>query len=195
MTVPQGTPGHQRLPMSKLSLPSAGALRVVPHMLPLLAWAIALAGCAWVAAELFWQFAAPQPVAALARHEADARKVAARIGLHVGQPAQVEGQASVAAVAGDGRYTITGIATGFGALPGFVILQAADGATLSLSPGQSLPDGRVLIRLLPEAAEFEHDGRRSRLTLSPRTGRQPDTVRDTVRPPTPVIDNGPSRDH
>ena len=63
------------------------------------------------------------------------------------------------------------------------------------SPGQSLPDGRVLIRLLPEAAEFEHDGRRSRLTLSSRTGGQLDTVRDTARPPTPVIDNGPSRDH
>lgn len=181
--------------MSKLSLPSSGTLRLVPHLLPLLAWAIALACCAWVAAELLWQFAAPQPVAALARHEADARKVAARIGLHVGERAQAGSQASVAAAADDGRYTITGIATGFGALPGFVILQAADGATLSLSPGQSLPDGRMLIRLLPEAAEFEHDGRRSRLTLPARTGGQPDTVRDTARPPTPVIDNGPSRDH
>jgi hypothetical protein len=193
MTVPQGTPVHHRLPMSKLSLPSAGALRVLPGALPLLAWLFALACCAWVASTLFWQFAAPDPVAAVARHEIDARKVAARIGLHVGQPGQGETPATVSTAAGDTRYTVTGIATGFGALPGFVILQAADGSTISLSPGQALPDRRVLTRLLGEAAEFERDGQRTLLALPPRAGNP--SAAALARPPMPVADDGPSRDH
>lgn len=192
-TLPQGNQGHHRLPMSKLSLPSAAALHMLPSALPLLAWLLALACCAWVATGLLWQFAAPEPVAAITRHETDARKVAARIDLHLGQDVPPRALATTRVAAGDNRYSITGIATGFGTLPGFVILQAADGSTLSLSPGQTLPDGRVLTRLLAETAEFERDGQRSLLALPPRTGGQFEPGRDTARPPTPV--NGPSRDH
>lgn len=167
------------------------ALRSLPNTLPTLAWLLALTFCAWVAAELFWQLAAPAPVAAVARHETDARKVAARIGLHVGRAASVANNAPMRAAAPEARYTVTGIATGFGALPGFAILQAEDGSSLSLSPGQALPDGRRLVRLLPETAEFELDGRRSSLAL-PARGGEPG---DALRPPTPVADGGPRRDH
>lgn len=156
-------------------------------MLAPIAWLLALSFCAWVAAELFWQLAAPSPVGAVARHEPDARKVAARIGLHTGRSAQ---EAATAA-APDARYTVTGIATGFGTLPGFVILQAADGSTLSLSPGQALPDGRVLTQLRAEAAEFELEGRRSLLALPTRGSDSG----EPLRPPTPVANAGPRRDH
>ncbi len=174
-------------PFSSFPIPLAPPSRVLPP----LAWLLALALCAWVAAELFWQFAAPTPVAAVARHEPDARKVAARIGLHIGRAAAVADTVPVRTAAQDARYTVTGIATGFGALPGFVILQAGDGSTLSLSPGQALPDGRRLVRLLPESAEFELDGRRSTLAL-PARGSAPS---EAFRPPTPVADDGPKRDH
>ena len=160
-------------------------------MLVSLAWLLALALCAWVAAELFWQLAAPTAVATVAQHEPDARKVALRIGLHVGRAVPAADSAPARAAYPDARYTVTGIATGFGALPGFVILQADDGSTLSLSPGQALPDGRRLVRLLPETAEFELDGRRSSLAL-PARGGEPG---DALRPPTPVADGGPRRDH
>ena len=72
-----------------------------------------------------------------------------------------------------------------------VILQADDGSTLSLSPGQTLPDGRRLVRLLPEVAEFELDGRRSALALPARDSAHD----DALRPTTPVADGGPRRDH
>lgn len=160
-------------------------------MLVPLAWVLALALCALVAAELFWQLAAPKAVGAVARHEPDPRKVAVRIGLHAGGDLPAADNAPERAAPPDARYTVTGIATGFGALPGFVILQADDGSTLSLSPGQTLPDGRRLVRLLPEVAEFELDGRRSSLAL-PARGGEPG---DALRPPTPVADDGPRRDH
>lgn len=178
------------LPMPTFSNRHRAALRSLPDALPTFAWLLALGLCAWVAAELSWQFAAPEPVAALARHEPDARKAATRIGLHVGHAVPAADNAPARATTPDARYTVTGIATGFGALPGFVILQAGDGSTLSLSPGQALPDGRRLVRLLPEAAEFELDGRRSALAL-PARGGEPG---DALRPPTPVADGGPRRD-
>ncbi len=131
------------------------------HMLTSLTWLMALGLLAWVMSALFWQSAAPPQVAAVARHETDARKIADRITLHIGQPAP--GTASAAAR--NPHYMVTGIATGFGALPGFVILQAEDGSILSLSPGQTLPDGRKLVRLLPDSAEFELDGLLTRLDL------------------------------
>lgn len=162
-------------------------IRVLPNVLAPLAWLLALALCAWVAAELLWQLAAPMTVAAVARHDADARKVAARIGLHIGRASAITDETPMRSAAQDVRYTVTGIATGFGALPGFLILQADDGTTFSLSPGQALPDGRRLARLLPEAAEFELDGRRSSLVLPARGSERS----EVLRPPTPVTDGGP----
>ena len=177
--------------MSSPFLPSPIPLVSSLRALALPAWLLALAFCAWVAADLFWQFAAPTAVAAAARHEPDARKVAARIGLHVGRTAAVPDKVPARVATPDALYTVTGIATGFGALPGFVILQADDGSTFSLSPGQVLPDGRRLVRLLPEAAEFELDGRHSMLALPARGGASS----EPFRPPTPVADGGPRRDH
>ncbi len=179
------------LPMPIFLRRLTGPLRSFPNTPRAFAWLLAVGLCAWVMAELFWQFAAPEPVAALARHEPDARKVALRIGLHVGRAVPAADNAPARAAPADAHYTVTGIATGFGALPGFVILQADDGSTLSLSPGQTLPDGRRLVRLLPEVAEFELDGRRSSLAL-PARGGEPG---DALRPPTPVADGGPRRDH
>ena len=128
--------------MPTLSRSPAGPLHSLPKALPPLAWVLASGFCAWVVANLFWQLGAPPTVAAVAHHETDARKVAARIGLHVGRASQVTDGAPMRTVAREVGYTVTGIATGFGALPGFVILQADDGSAFSLSPGQSLPDGR-----------------------------------------------------
>ncbi len=160
-------------------------------LLSAMAWTMALALCAWVAATLFWQLAAPAPVAAAVPHETDARKLAARIGLYVGHSAPVTDRAPVVAAAlADTPYAVTGIATGFGALPGFVILQAADGSSLSLSPGEALPDGRRLVRLLAESAEFELDGRSSSLALPARGSERG----EAPRPPTPVTTGGPRRD-
>ncbi len=150
---------------------------------------MSLSFCAWVLANLFWQLSAPATVAAVADHERDALKVATRIGLHVGRASPVTDRAPRHEAAPDVRYTVTGIATGFGALPGFVILQADGGSTLSLSPGQALPDGRTLIRLRPESAEFELDGRHSSLAL-PARGGEPG---EALRPPTPVAESGPRR--
>lgn len=170
-------------PFVSLAVPFAQHWRVLAS----LAWLLALGFCAWVTAALFWQFAAPAPVAAVAHHETDARKLAARIGLHIGRVAPATDNAPVRAP----RYTVTGIATGFGNLPGFVILQAEDGSSFSLSPGQALPDGRRLVRLLPESAEFELDGRLTSLALPARdSGRS-----EALSPPARVAVGGSRRDH
>lgn len=157
--------------MSTFSTQSVHSLRLFARALPTVAWGVALFFCAWVMADLFWQFAAPSPVAAIAQHEPDARKVATRIGLRFERnPLQPVAAGSEQRQSNEPRYTVLGIATGFGALPGFVLLQADDGTTLNLSPGQALPDGRMLARLHPEAAEFERNGLVSRLALQPRGG-------------------------
>lgn len=160
-------------------------------MLATIAWLLALGFCAWVMATLFWQFAAPEPMAAVAQRETDARKVAARIGLHVNRDARVTDNAPVRAVAPEARYTVTGIATRFGALPGFVILLAEDGSSLSLTPGEALPDGRKLVRLQPESAEFELDGRHSSLALTAGASMGS----EALRPTPPVINGGSRRNH
>ena len=171
--------------------PPAGYLRALQSALTPLAWLLALGFCAWVVAALFWQLAAPASAALVAHHEPDPRKVAARIGLHVGRPAQISSVSPPLTASPPTRYTVTGIATGFGTLPGFVILQTDDGATFSLSPGQALPDGRTLVRLQMESAEFELDGRRSTLALP--TGVRSDGL--YLRPPTPAANGEPRRDH
>lgn len=151
------------------------------------AWLMALGLLAWVMSALFWQFAAPPQVATVARHETDARKIADRITLYIGHPAP--GAANAAAR--NPHYIVTGIATGFGTLPGFVILRAEDGSILSLSPGQALPDGRKLVRLLPNSAEFELDGLLARLDLPVLGNQHSETLHLSSR----VVDGGPKRDH
>lgn len=178
-------------PMPKAFLLSSPPPVPLSRILPPLAWLLSLGYCAWVTAELIWQFSAPASVAAVVYHETDARKVASRVALHVSHVTTGAGTALVNAVPQDSRYTVTGIATGFGALPGFVILEVDGSSTVSLSPGQALPDGRRLVRLLPESAEFELDGHRSTLSLPARGSERS----EIFRPPTPGADSGPKRNH
>lgn len=128
--------------------------------LPALAWSAALALTAWALATVFWMFATPAAIAALPRTETDPRAAARAIARVLGEaPAPA---ASAAPAAGDDR--LIGLATGFGALPGFALLQGEAGDTVTLVAGERLPDGRRLAHIRADHIEFD-DG--SRLLLRP----------------------------
>ncbi len=108
-------------PIAGFFLARAGPARLV----------LALGFCAWVVATC--SGGSPHPTVAAVARMPDARKVAARIGF-TSAASPVTDQAPVRRSLSDVRYTVTGIATGFGALPGFVILQADDGSTPEPEP-------------------------------------------------------------
>lgn len=124
------------------SLRSIARVLVAP-----LCWGLALLWAAWVGAELFWRFAALEPVVAISRHEVDPRKAVAAI-TAIAAPRQ---RASSAPLAQAANYRVVGLATGFGGLPGFALLRAPDGGVVALGVGQAVPDGRHLERIEADA--------------------------------------------
>lgn len=132
-------------------------------LLPALAWALALIFAAWVTAQLFWRFAAPDSLAVSPRHETDpraaARSIAATLGsLATGSPAAAAPSAM--------RYRAEGLATGFDGLPGFVLLRSADGRLFTLAPGETLPDGLRLEHIDAEGAYLSDDSGLRRLHVA-----------------------------
>lgn len=117
-------------------------------LLSSLCWVVALLWAAWVFADLFWRFAAPQPVVAIPRHESDPRKALAAI-TAVSAPRQrfLPSAAQTQASA----YRVVGLATGFGTLPGFALLRAPDGSVVALAVGEALPDGQTVERIEADA--------------------------------------------
>lgn len=126
----------------------SGLGRRTDRMLPWLAWLAALALVVWIAAVLFWRLMAPEAVSSSPHREHDPRQAAHDILQALGSS-----KAPQSAVV-DVGYRLVAVATGFGALPAFAILETAAGQSFSLSEGEKTPDGLTLTHIGPEHVEF-----------------------------------------
>ena len=136
---------------------------------PLLAWSLALAVTAWVAADLFWRFSAPRapalPFAAQADPQAAAQAIASR--RLMGQGADAP-QAAAAAVAS--RYTLHAVVTGAEGRPGWAVLSIDGGAQQGFVEGQPIQAGSTLARVRADAVDIASGGATQTVALAPRSG-------------------------
>lgn len=151
--------------------------------LPMLVWLLAITFCAWVCASLFWAFAGPGRLGTQPRPETDPRKAAQQIVQALGGHTS---QTATAAVAPPARYSLIGLATGFGDKPGFALLHTEDGQTLPLLLDESTADGLRLVTIHADRIELERDGRRQELRLASRPDNEDDRDEVASAPPPPA---------
>ena len=134
---------------------------------PLLAWSLALAVTAWVAADLFWRFTAPRPpalpVASLADPQQAAQAIATRHLMGQGPAAGAPTQ-----VAAPGRYTVQAVVTGAAGRPGWAIVAIDGGAQQGVVEGQEIRPGVTLARVAGDGVELTVGGARQRVALAER---------------------------
>ena len=141
---------------------------------PVLAWGVALAVTAWVAADLFWRFTAPRPpalpVASLADPQQAAQAIATRHlmgqGPAAGSPTQV---------AAPGRYTVQAVVTGAAGRPGWAIVAIDGGAQQGVVEGQEIRPGVTLSRVRADGIELTVGGARETVALAERSSAAPGT--------------------
>ncbi len=135
---------------------------------PLLAWSLALAVTAWVAADLFWRFSAPRaaalPVAAQADPQAAAQAIANR---HL--MGSVGSSAQAAAAVAPSRYAAHAVVTGADGRPGWAILSIDGGPQQGFVEGQPIQPGTTLARVRPEAVDIATGGATQTIALAPRS--------------------------
>lgn len=166
----------ERPDLSRLPWPRAARLA------PLLAWGLALAVTAWVAADLFWRFNAPRvpalPVATQAAPQAAAQAIASR--RLMGQGADAP-QAAAAAVAS--RYTLHAVVTGAEGRPGWAVLSIDGGAQQGFVEGQPIQPGTTLTEVRAESVLITSGGATQTIALAPRTTGGASTVSPPGAPP------------
>lgn len=135
----------------------------------MLAWGLALAVTAWVAADLFWRFSAPSapalPVASLADPQAAAQAIASR---HL--MGQVTAGGTATAPVQPGRYTLQAVVTGSGQRPGWAIISVDGGAQQGIVEGQEVRPGVTLALVRGDAVELAIGGARQTIRLAERAG-------------------------
>lgn len=149
------------------------------------AWSIALAWSAWVAADLLNRALAP-PVSAASRDfvaepHAAAQRIIARSSIAT---AGAGPHAPGGATEPRHRFTVVGLATGFGTAPGFALLRGDDGRVVTARAGEMLPSGARVVAIDARHVELEHEGRRERITLAPMAAATPP-------PSAPILVNPP----
>jgi general secretion pathway protein C len=182
----------ERLDLSRLSWPRAARLG------PVVAWSVALAITAWVAADLFWRFSAPKspalPVASLADPQRAAQSIASR---HLMGQTQAASQA--AAPAAPGRYALQAAVTGAGKRPGWAVIAIDGGAQQGFVEGQEIRPGVTLAAVHGDSVELSIGGARQTVRLAeyPGTGgtapnTPPPPSVPNVSPPDPSVQTMPS---
>ncbi|MFT4171418.1 MAG: type II secretion system protein N [Rhodocyclaceae bacterium] len=131
--------------------------------LPALAWALALALTAWIAAIWYWRVAAPRPEQSVYAAQTDpaaaAREIATR---HVfGAPAQVASEAPPPS-----QFQLLGVAANSGPSRGFAILQIVGQQPMPVIQGEELAPGVRLEKILPQSVELSIGGVRQTVPLS-----------------------------
>lgn len=150
--------------------------------LPGLAWLAALVSIALVAAELFWRWQAPPVLSAQVATPGDPREAARQLAaLRPFGEVATPPNAAPAALPTTTRYQVSGIATGFGAAPGFALIQIDGGEARPYLVGDSLGPGVRLVALQAEAVELDQAGRRLLLPLQ-RVGDNPEPPVSISRP-------------
>ena len=136
---------------------------------PLLAWSLALAVTAWVAADLFWRFSAPRapalPFAAQADPQAAAQAIASR---HLMGRSGDAGQAA-GVPAAPSRYAAHAVVTGAEGRPGWAILSIDGGAQQGFVEGQPIQPGTTLTEVRAESVLITSGGATQTIALTPRT--------------------------
>lgn len=135
----------------------------------MLAWGLALAVTAWVAADLFWRFSAPSapalPVASLADPQAAAQAIASR---------HLMGQAATGSTAAapvqPGRFALQAVVTGSGTRPGWAVISVDGGAQQGVVEGQEFRPGVTLALVKGDAVELSIGGIRQTVRLAERAG-------------------------
>lgn len=146
------------------------------NTLALLAWCLAILFAAWTASTLIWRALTPDTVIAMPQIEHDPRKAAADIVRALGG-LQRKDPIVTPAVQQDPAYQLIGLATGFGRLPGFVLIRDASGATHALRIGDPLPDGRHLDSIQADHAVLLRHGVTTTLRLPDLAGAPLTTLR------------------
>ncbi|HEX5127908.1 MAG TPA: type II secretion system protein N [Rhodocyclaceae bacterium] len=133
--------------------------------MPSLAWLLALALSAWIAAGWYWRIAGTRPersqYAALTDPLAAAREVSSH---HLfGTSTQSGADSPVASV---GQFRLLGVAANSGKSPGFAVLQEAGLPSISVVEGEDIAPGVKLLKVLPQSVELSRNGARETLRLS-----------------------------
>jgi len=135
----------------------------------MLAWGLALAVTAWVAADLFWRFSAPSapalPVASLADPQAAAQAIASR---HL--MGQTAAGSTAAAPVQPGRYALQAVVTGSGERPGWAVIAIDGGAQQGFVEGQEIRPGVTLALVKGDSVELSIGGARQTIRLAERAG-------------------------
>lgn len=153
---------------------------------PMLAWSLALAVTAWVAAELFWRFSAPRapalPFAAQADPQAAAQAIASR---HLmGRGADTDQAAG--APAASSRYAAHAVVTGAEGRPGWAILSIDGGPQQGFVEGQPIQPGTTLARVRAESVDIATGGATQTIALAPRSAGGAAAVSPPGAPATPA---------
>lgn len=142
-------------------------------LLPALAWAVALAISAWVAATWYWRLAGPRPEQSTYTSQTDpaaaAREIASRhmFGEAPKAPAQVV-EAS--------RFQLLGVAANSGRSRGFAVIQVSGQTPQPVIQGEEVMPGVQLTKILPQSVELSVGG-------VPQTIRLADPSAGAVPPP------------
>lgn len=144
------------------------------RLLPSLAWLLALAIAATVAATLIIRLIEPPRVGVSISGTADphqaAQQIVARSPLAGSSSTDTEATLPVRSTQ---HYTIVGIATGFGTAPGFALVQAAGGAPVPARVGDEIAPGVVVKTIHATHIEIERHGVRENVMMAPSSSSTP----------------------
>ncbi|MFN3985094.1 MAG: type II secretion system protein N [Rhodocyclaceae bacterium] len=139
-------------------------------------WTASIAFAAWIVSGLVARFTAPERVAAAYQAVSDPRLAAQRLAT---KAPLATGAAPVLAQADGARvaqgFVLVGVATGFGADPGFALLQPTAGEVRPYLVGEEVAPGVRLVALHADHVEIERGGAREivRLVRSPSPAGAP----------------------
>lgn len=114
------------------------------------------------------------------RHETDPRKASADLLSTLGPLSAATTPAHLAPP----TYRLTAVATGFGSLPGFAVIEVGDGHSLSILVGESTPDGHIVTAIHADRIELG-PGRELHLRVPPSTATDRDWPSPDQRPGAP----------
>lgn len=136
------------------------------RLLPGLAWLLALAVAATMAAILLARLMEPPRIDATIGGTADphqaARQIVARAPLTSAAALETEAVQPVRSVQ---NYTIVGIATGFGTAPGFALVQTAGAPPAPARVGDEIAPGVLVKAIHPTHIEIERHGVSESITM------------------------------
>lgn len=148
--------------------PSRFPLPSVTRSGPALAWGVALAVTAWVAADLFWRLSAPRPPALPVASHSDPRVAAQAVSSRHLMGDTVQGAVAGPLNTAPTRFALQAVVTGSGGRPGWAILSIDGGPQQGIVEGQEIQPGMRLERVQSNSIEIGTGGLRQTVKLAER---------------------------